>query len=54
MSLQPGTRLGPYEVTALIGSGGYLLLLPVLVYGPFYQRISPNTFWGAYDLEAIS
>ncbi len=22
MSLQPGTRLGPYEVTALIGSGG--------------------------------
>ena len=22
MSLSPGTRLGPYEVTALIGQGG--------------------------------
>ena len=22
MALAPGTRLGPYEVTALIGSGG--------------------------------
>ncbi len=27
MVLSPGTRLGPYEVTALIGTGGMIALI---------------------------
>ena len=53
MSLSPGTRLGHYDVTALLGEGGMRRLIAFVRHADRPMALAPGTSIGHYDVTAL-